>query len=284
MGFFDFIKKKPLSDEIGADFVNFRGISLEKCTVGFTGCEPGYFLVNGKPAFVGLGYVDDIGPSSDLKYSRIATPEYTFWVNHKDANCLRSNLLKTRLAYANMIYQSHRHDTPFEEYLGSARDYFELSLCFNVVGTSHDYGYGKGSIISKLSPGDKLLLDNFDSQSDPVQQIYVVDSEGRQIGWYPTQEPLTLEDVELLSQIKAGVRIEATVAETGRVNESDNLWCRVEYALKMPYPASEECVYVAGGGYLYHQNETCNANIIKKIPLSYALRNGRTPCKKCCGK
>lgn len=281
MGLFDFLKKisstpsmKPKCFQV--DFVNQNGISLGKSEIIFGKSEPGAFQLNGTTYSLQNDYVDDIGPSSDLKYKRVATKNFCFWISPPEFDSF--------IHYMNQAAQEAiSKDVPkidFVTYLGKGRTFFSEAMGFNIVGVSHNFGYNTAKIISSLSVGSKLLLKLASDDLDSPDCIKVTTQSGQQLGWFPYDSESFLNQ-ELLNQLKAGVIKVATVENKGQVTDKPYWWCAASFTLQIPYNMSDPIVYIAPSGYLYHTSSTCQKTASLKIPKWYAEKCGRSLCSKC---
>lgn len=277
MGFFDFFKKTTCQS-FQIDFVNYLGCRLGDSHVVFGNDGPGRFSVNDKIFTLHNEYVDDIGYSSDHKYRRIATKEFCFWVKPTDydrfLSCINKTLRESEFNLENIV--------SFDEYLGIDRTFFELENEFNITGVSHNFGQNTAEIIASFSAGDTLSLMLATDRQDDENCIKVVDTKGRQIGWMPYNlESPSYENLELLNQLKSGLRQVAYVVDRGQVRGKPYWWCAVRFKLKIPYNRSEETVYISPGSSIYHVFPDCKSAATLQIPKFYAEKSMRTLCQKC---
>lgn len=280
MGIFDFIKK-PRERTFHVDYINKCGIPIRDCILEFRSNQPDCIFINGCPEDIGPYYVDKIGVSDDLKYCRIATLGFVFWVFPADAASVYSALCSVRSHVFDSLVQGIK-SISFDDYLGLTRNFFERKVQFNIAGVSHSFGVSASSVISRLPIGSRLsFLFNKKAARDD-ERIVVCTSAGQQLGWFPYISKDSYIGEELSRQIEAGVDINAVVSETGRVHEQPYWWCAFSLSLRIPYAKEEPLVFVAGSGYLYHQSQTCNRKLAYTMPLSFALLDGKKPCSKCC--
>lgn len=277
MGFFDFFKKAT-SQSFQVDFVNYVGRSLGSSRVVFDNDGPGRFSVNDEVFSLQNGYVDDIGYSSDYKYRKIATKKLCFWVNPTDydrfLSCMNRTLRESAFNIENAI--------AFDDYVGANRTFFELEMGFNITGVSHNFGQNTAEIIASFAAGDALSLMLATDRQDDENCIKVVDAKGRQLGWKPYNlDSPSYEDLELLNQLKSGLRQTAYVADRGQVRGKPYWWCEVRFKLKIPYDRSEETVYISPGGSIYHVFPDCKPTATIQVPKFYAEKDMRTLCQKC---
>lgn len=290
MGLFDFLKKRkdlePISQEksksvsqsFQIDFVNYLGASLGNSCVVFGENGPGHFSVNCQVFSLKNEYVDDIGYSSDYKYKRVATNAHCFWVSPSDYDkfffCMNRTLREAIFDVG--------HNIDFDEYLGPDRNFFEHETYFNIVGVSHNFGQNTAKIIASLDSGDPLLLKLATDSEDDKNCIKVTDKDGHQLGWVPYNlEFPSYDDLELLNQLKAGLVQSAYVVDRGQVYGKPYWWCEVCFKLKIPYNRSEEMVYIAPSGSVYHIFPDCKPAAVHQVPKSYAEKSMRTVCLRC---
>lgn len=280
MGIFDFLirPRKNQSTSFSVDFLTKCGATIRNAEVTFGSSSRGTFLINGEEEqFVG-GYVDDLGMSSDLKYRKVGTKYFGFWISPNDFPLFWK---KIKLLQAECQPKTALSNTTFEDYIGCGQTFFEIPVRFNASGVSHDFGVPAKEIISRFSQGDVVTLVYHEDESCPDESIALLDSKGHQFGWYPLSEGAYPEVSEIVNQVKAGIPLTAKVVETGQVYGKPYYWCCLECNIKIPYPKDEQKVYVAASGYLYHANPKCNKRIVKDIPISWAVKNGMSPCTKC---
>lgn len=290
MGVFDFFKKdknsKPVSKRkpvmmrrsFQLDFVSHLGINLGNSCVVFGENGPGHFSINGEVFTLQNEYVDDIGYSSDRKYRKAATNAHCFWVNPSDFDDFFTCMNKT-LQEAIFVTD---HSIDFDTYLSQEQTYFERDVRFNITGVSHNFGQNTAKIIASLSPEDPLFLKLATDEEGNANCIKVTDENGHQLGWMPYNlEFPSYEDLELLNQLKAGLVQSAYVVERGQVQGKPYWWCEVCFKLKIPYSRSEEMVYIAPSGSLYHIFPDCKSTATIQIPKSYAEKQMRTLCQRC---
>lgn len=290
MGLFDFLKREKNSASISQvkstqvrqsfqlDFVNYFGKSLGSSCVVFGENEPGHFSINGEVFTLQNEYVDDIGYSSDHKYRRVATNAHWFWVNPSVFDSFFSCMNRT-LQEAMFDID---HSIDFDAYLEPDQTFFEQDVHFNITGVSHNFGQNTAKIIASLASGDPLFLKLATDVADDENCIKVTDKEGHQLGWMPYNlESPSYENLELLNQLKAGLIQSAYVVDKGQVQGKPYWWCEVCFKIKLPYSCSEEMVYIAPSGGLYHIFSDCKPMAVHQIPKCYAEKQMRTLCQRC---
>lgn len=294
MGLFDFFKKKnglesiprvkskSVSKSFQIDFVNHLGTRLGSSRVVFGENGPGNFSVNGQVYSLQNEYVDDIGYSSDHKYKRVATNAHWFWVNPSDFNSFFTCMNRT---LREAVFDVGR-SIDFDTYLSPDQTFFEKDIRFNIAGVSHNFGQNTAKIISSLEPGDQLFLKLATDAENYENCFKVTDKEGHQLGWMPcyvdlNSGSLSYDDLELLNQLKAGLVQPAYVVDRGQVQGKPYWWCEVCYKLKIPYDRSEEMVYIAPSGSVYHFFPDCKPAAIDQVPRFYAEKNMQTVCLRC---
>lgn len=286
MGLFSFFSsKKDNRSKVSSftiDFLNYKGQTFKNAEVMFDPQIPGTLTVNGQQLPIKGHFIDDIGMSSDYKYERIATEEFCFWVQPYYFKEFVKQLKSVSLRVSPNT--SSGKTISFDEYLGKDQDYIEIPLLFNAKGVSHSYECPACDIIKKFSPGDVVML-SYPESDDPTElQIPLLDLRDQQFGYHRMSllSMCSLEDKELIRQLRSGVLTTATVRKTGQVSGNPKIWwCELKLVLRYPYPKDEEVVYKAPSGYVYHKNPTCSKSASEKVPISYAKHYNMKPCKKC---
>ena len=169
---------------------------------------------------------------------------------------------------------------PFSDYLPAHHKAFEHIMTFNVQWSSV-YGV---NLIDKLTNGDVVYLEYADTPYTNGERIQVYNKNHQQIGWAPftISEDNSIFENEFLTQITKRIDLKSYVSGHGTVSSNPKYrWCEITVVLQVPYPETDDIVYHASTGYLYHCSNTCNRYATHPIPKSIAEKLHRSPCSRC---
>lgn len=161
----------------------------------------------------------------------------------------------------------------------SSLGYYEMETGFSTKWVSLDYDGSTAKRIKRMVIGEPIYLEWSDAEFREGEHVRVLDRYRNQIGWVPNNSP----GDKLFDAVQKGWPIDARVKRRGKVSDpATNIWwCVVSVKFKIPYPPTEECVYMALNHYRFHRDPNCGKAVKEKVPLSIAEYLGKVPCPKC---